>query len=134
MLAATSVRPPVQIVLQSGERLKGKLAEVTATGLTLNRRGSDTVLDQGDIRKLRITHRTKRRKYRWLYGVVGCLVAGAATSAAGEHVQVHPLLPIGALAATIALPMYLYKRGARVDRGTVVIELVPATSALEEIR
>jgi len=129
MLTETSVRPPVQIVLQSGERLKGKLVEVTATGLTVTRRGSGTVLDQGDIRQLRITHRTKRKKYRWLYGVGSYLVAGAAAGAAGEHVQVHPLLPIGVLVAVIALPIYFYKMGARVDRGAVIIEFVSATPA-----
>jgi len=129
MLTATSVRPPIQIVLQSGERLKGKLVEVTATGLMVTRRGSDMVLDQGDIRQLRITHRTKRKKYRWLYGVGSYLVAGAAVGAAGEHVQVHPLLPIGVLVAVIALPIYFYKIGARVDRGAIVVELVSATPA-----
>ncbi|MDE0261328.1 MAG: hypothetical protein OXJ37_02870 [Bryobacterales bacterium] len=129
MLTETSVRPPVQIVLQSGERLKGRLTEVTATGLAVTRRGSDTVLDQGAIRQLRITHRTKRKKYRWLYGVGSYLVAGAATGAAREHVQVHPLLPIGVLAALIALPIYFYKIGARVDRGAVVIELLSAIPA-----
>ena len=129
MLTETSVRPPVQIVLQSGERLKGNLAEVTATGLTVTRRGSDMVLDQGDIRQLRITNRTKRKKNRWLYGVGSYLVAGAAVGAAGEHVQVHPLLPIGVLVAVIALPVYFYKIGARVDRGAVVIELVSAVPA-----
>lgn len=129
MLTAPSVRPPVQIVMQSGERLKGKLAEVTAMGLTVTRRGSDTVLDQGEIKQLRITHRTTRKKYRWLYGVGSYIVAGSAARAAGEHLQVHPLLPIGVLVAVIALPIYLYKIGARVDRGAVVIELEPATAA-----
>ena len=131
ILTAASVRPPVQIVLQSGERLKGKLAEVNATGVTLNRRGADTVLDQGDIRELRITHRTKRKKNRWLYGVGSYLAASAAVGAAGEYVQVHPLLSIGVLVAVIALPIYFYKIGARVDRGAVVIELVPANPALD---
>ncbi len=129
MLTAPSVRPPVQIVLQSGERLQGKLAEVTATGLTVTRRGSDTVLSHADIRQLRITHRTKKRKHRWLFGIGGSLGAVAATGAAGEFVQGHPLLPIGVLAAMIGIPIYLYKLGTRVDRGAVVIELVPATPA-----
>ncbi len=131
MLTETSVRPSVQIVLQSGERLKGKLAGVTAAGLTVTRRGSDSVLDQGDIRQLRITHRTKRQKHRWLYGVGSYLVVGAVVGAAGEHTQVlpFPVFPIGVLAAVIALPIYFYKMGARVDRGAVVIELVSAIPA-----
>ena len=131
MLTAASVRPPVQIVLQSGERPKGKLAEVTATGLTVTRSGSDTVLNHGDIRQLRITHRTKQKKHRSLFGIGGFLGVLAATGAAGEHIQVHPLLPIGVLAAMIGIPIYLYKLGARADRGAVVIELDSATQAPE---
>ena len=129
MLTATSVRPPVRVVLQSGERLKGNLAEVTATGLTITRRGSDTVLDQGDIRQLRITHWTERKKNRWLYGVGSFIGTWSAVGAAGEYIQVHPLLPIGVLVAVVALPVYFYNLGARVDRGAVVIELESATAA-----
>ena len=117
MLTAPSVRPPVQIVLQSGERLQGKLAEVTATGLTVTRRGSDTVLHHGDIRQLRITHRTKQNKHRSLFGIGGFLGVAAATGAAGEYIQVHPLLPIGVLAAMIGIPIYFCKLGARRSRG-----------------
>ena len=32
MLTEDSVRPPIQILLQSGKRLKGKLVEVSAAG------------------------------------------------------------------------------------------------------
>ena len=135
MLTATSVRPPVRIVLRSGDRLKGMLAEVTAAGLTVTRRGSETVLDQRDIRQLRITHRTKQKRYRWLFAVGSYLGSLVAVGAAGEHIQVipPPVFPYGVLVAITTLPIYFYKMGARVDRGAIVIELVSATTAPDSL-
>ena len=128
MLTEGSVRPPIQILLQSGKRLKGKLVEVSAAGLTVKRRGSDTILSHGDIRQIRITHWTTRKKYRWLYGLGGYFGSGAAMGALGERIQ-SPVIFIAAWAFVIKTTIYFYKLGARADRGAVVIELIPSIPA-----
>ena len=132
MLAQGDYRPKIRVELHSSERLKGKLAGTTDTGLRLKSRGTETSIAREDIRTIRLRPRkTTRNKYRRLgllagipagYGT-GILVAktticggnlGECGVAAGYTVIIATLIPVS---------YWFYQRGARADRGTVLIVL-----------
>ncbi len=131
MLAEDGVRPPIRVLLQSGKQLKGKFATVDEAGLTLKRGGSTAALAREDIREIRITYRTDRKKKRILGGVGGYALVAGITGAVGERGQGSTAFVWGMVAMVFALPVYLWKLGARADRGATVIELVENATPAE---
>lgn len=131
MLAADGVRPPIRVLLQSGRQLKGKFAATDDAGLTLKRGGSTETLAWRDIREIRITHYTDRKKKRNLGAIGGLGAAAGVTGALGERVQVSGAAVFGVLALWVALPVYFSKLGARADRGATVVELVENAASAE---
>lgn len=131
MLAADGVRPPIRVLLQSGRQLKGKFAATDAAGLTLKRGGSTETLAWRDIREIRITHYTDRRGKRMLAGILGggAVMVGLG-NLVGERGQANPAAMAGAMALW-AIPVYLWKLGARADRGATVVELVENAASAE---
>ena len=129
MLAEDGVRPPIRVLLQSGRQLKGKLAGADDAGLMLKRGGSTETFARKDIREIRITHYTDRKKKRGLGALGGLGAAAGVTGALGERIQVSGAAVFGVIALWVALPVYFSKLGARADRGALVIELVESAAS-----
>ncbi len=131
MLAEDGVRPPVRVLLQSDKQLKGKFVVADDAGLTLKRGGSTETFAREEIRWIRITRYTDRKKKRGLGALGGLAAAMGVTGALGERIQVSAALWYGGLALWVALPVYFSKLGARADRGATVIELVENAASAE---
>ena len=132
IIAEGDFRPKIRVELQSSERLKGKLAGTTDTGLRLKSRGTETSIAREEIRTIRLRPRkTARTKNRWLgllagipagYGT-GILVA-KTTICGGNLGECGVTAGYTVIIATLIAVSYgFYKLGARADRGTVLIVL-----------
>ncbi len=130
IIAEGDYRPKIRVELHSSERLKGKLAGTTDAGLRLVRRGTETSIAREDIRTIRLRPRkTTRYKYR-LLGLMGGIPAGffggfffGAVASGGDIDRWGRSSDTAFFATLIAVPYWFYKRGARADRGTVLIVL-----------
>ena len=132
MLAQGDFRPKIRVELHSSERLKGKLAGTTDTGLRLKSRGTETSIAREEIRTIRLrprkTARTKNRRLGLLAGIpagygTGILVA-KTTICGGNLGECGVTAGYTVIIATLtAVSYWFYKLGARADRGTVLIVL-----------
>lgn len=124
-------RSGVQVFLKSSERLHGKLAGMTPSGLRLQRNRSETVVARNQIRAIRfVSRKTAGRRNRLLAlaaGVPAGLFTGAAVAARVSNV----CCDFGKLGPT-ELIMYgtwagvqyaLYRIGALADRGVLLVVL-----------
>lgn len=129
--ASGDFRSGVQVFLRSSERLQGKLAGMTPSGLRLQRNRSETVLARNQIRAIRfVSRKTAGRRNRLLAlaaGVPAGLFTGLAVAAGVSNV----CCDFGKLGPT-ELIMYgtwagvqyaLYKIGALADRGVLLVVL-----------
>ena len=132
IIAEGDFLPKIWVELQSSERLKGKLAGTTDAGLRLKSRGTETSIAREEIRTIRLVPRkTARTKNRWLgllagipagYGA-GILVA-KTTICGGNLGECGVTAGYTVIIATlIAVSYWFYQRGARADRGAVLIVL-----------
>lgn len=133
-------RSGVQVFLKSSERLQGKLATITPSGLRLQRNRSETVIARNQIRAIRfVSRKTAGRRNRLLAlaaGVPAGLFTGAAVAARVSNV----CCDFGKLGPT-ELIMYgtwagvqyaLYRIGALADRGVLLVVLREAGSDTSE--
>ena len=153
IIAEGDFRPKIRVELQSSERLKGKLAGTTDAGLRLmrlryetkiaksgsgrrqsarrfERQDTETLIERKEIRTIRLRPRkTTRYKYR-LLGLLGGIPAGffggfffGAVASGGDIDRWGRASDTAFIATLIAVPYWFYQRGARADRGTVLIVL-----------
>ena len=132
IIAEGDFRPKIRVELHSSERLKGKLAGTTDTGLRLKSRGTETSIARKEIRTIRLVPRkTARTKYR-LRGLLAGIPAGygsgilvAKTTICGGNLgECGVTAGYTVIIATLtAVSYWFYKLGARADRGAVLIVL-----------
>ena len=132
IIAEGDFRPKIRVELHSSERLKGKLAGTTDTGLRLKSRGTETSIARKEIRTIRLVPRkTARTKYR-LRGLLAGIPAGygtgilvAKTTICGGNLgECGVTAGYTVIIATLtAVSYWFYQLGARADRGAVLIVL-----------
>lgn len=124
-------RPGVQVVLKSSERVNGRLAGMTASGLRLQRQGAETLIARNEIHAIRFVSRKmagwRNRTIALAGGVPAGLFAGLGVAAGVSNV----CCDFGKLGPT-ELIMYgtwagiqyvLYRIGARADRQVLLVVL-----------
>lgn len=123
--------PGVQVFLKSSERLQGRLAGMTPSGLRLQRKGSETVIARNDVRAIRFVSRKKAgRRNRVLAlaaGVPAGFFAGAGVAAGVSNIccDLRKLGPTELImyGTWAGIQYALYKIGARADRGVLLVVL-----------
>lgn len=123
--------PSVQVFLQSSERLQGRLAGMTPSGLRLQRKGSETVIARNDVRAIRFVSRKKAGRRNRLIALVAGVPAGffggAAVAARVSNIccDVRKLGPTELImyGTRGGIQYALYKLGARADRGVLLVVL-----------
>ena len=124
-------RTGVQVFLKTSQRLQGKLAGITADGLRLQRKGSETLIPRNEIHAIRLVSRQlagkKNRLIALAAGVPAGLFAGAgvAASLSNDCCDFRKLGPTELIMyGTWAGVQYvLYKIGARADRRVLLVVL-----------
>ena len=129
--ASGDFRSGVQVFLKSSERLQGKLAGMTPSGLRLQRNRSETVIARNQIRAIRFVSRKTAGRRNRLLALAAGVPAGFFTGAAVAARVSNVCCDFGKLGAT-ELIMYgtwagvqyaLYKIGALADRGVLLVVL-----------
>lgn len=124
-------RSGVRIILKSSERVNGKLAGITASGLRLRRQASETLIARDEIHAIRFVSRKmagwRNRTIALAGGVPAGLFAGLGVAAGVSNVccdfgKLGPteLIMYGTWAG---IQFVLYKIGARADRETLLVVL-----------
>ena len=124
-------RSGVQVFLKTSQRLQGKLAGITADGLRLKRKGSETLIPRNEIHAIRLVSRQmagrRNRLIALAAGVPAGLFAGAgvAASLSSDCCDFGKLGPTELIMyGTWAGVQYLlYKIGARADRQILLVVL-----------
>ena len=81
MLAQDDFFPSIRVELQSGKRLKGKLAGTSGADLRLRQSNAETTVAQEDIRKIRFVYRKAPRQKNRILAIAGGAGAGFAGGA-----------------------------------------------------
>ena len=134
-------RSGVQIFLKTSQRLQGKLAGITADGLRLQRKGSETLIPRNEIHAIRLVSRQmagrRNRLIALAAGVPAGLFAGAgvAASLSSDCCDFGKLGPTELIMyGTWAGVQYLlYKIGARADRQILLVVLRDTGTETAEI-
>ena len=133
MLARPDFRPKLQIQLKSTKKVRGSLSGTSATGLRLERNGSDTLIERTEIHSIRLVPRKARGHRNRVLALVGGVPAGLGAALGSWYVGCtivggcgeppHPVGSAGFYAVLVAVPVMLYRFAARADRGALLIIL-----------
>lgn len=124
-------RSPVRVVLKSSKRVNGRFAGMTASGLRLQRQGSETLIARNEIHAIRFVSREmagwRNRTIALAGGVPAGLFAGLGVAAGVSNVccdfgKLGPteLIMYGTWAG---IQLVLYRIGARADREILLVVL-----------
>lgn len=115
--------------------LRGKLVEVTQSGIKLARKRAETLIDRAEVRSIRVVPTKGRPKGHRIAAMIGAVPAGIGASLATLYVGCVAVDgcgegglsdrdgAVGIVAAGIALPVWIYMRARRADRGSILLVL-----------
>ena len=126
-------RQSVKVGLRASKQVRGTLAEITASGLRVQKRRSETVIPRDQIHTIRLVPRRASTWNKRLIAIGGGIPVGFLASFGGLVIcgdidadstcnNTVPYLVWG------AVQYVLYRLGAKADRGAVVL-LLPATAS-----
>lgn len=146
ILAQPDYRPTLQIRLKSNKKLKGAVSGTTATGLTFERRGAETLIERTEIHSIKLVPRKASGHRNRVLALAGGIPAGLGASLGAWNIGCsivggceEPPNPVGAAgfyAVLVAVPVLLYRLATRADRGALLIildENVANTSLLDPV-
>lgn len=124
-------RSRVRVFLKTSQHLQGTLAGMTASGLRLQRQGSETLIPRNEIHSIRFVSRQMSGWNNRLIALAGGVPAGLFAGYGVAALSSNTCCEFGKLGPTelilygtwAGVQYVLYKIGARADRGVLHVVL-----------